>query len=98
MSMRLRIVDADGRRVAILDAEPPDDAPPEVREGFARRALVNGGGRCPCGATWVMPSRAARRAAAGRHQPARVLIRHEPDCPAADEQLLAAIHRWKETR
>jgi hypothetical protein len=39
----------DGTRVAYLLPVIPDDAPPLVREGIARRRLAALEGRCPCG-------------------------------------------------
>ena len=46
-----------GDRALVIDTEPPEDAPEPIREGFARRALVNGGEQCPCGA--FVPAAAA---------------------------------------
>jgi len=61
--------------------------PPEVREGIVRRRLVATEGRCPCGA-------------ASPFDPAVVppvlvsdVVMHESDCPAAEENLLAAIRK-----
>ena len=47
-----------GERVVILESEIPDNAPPDIKEGLSRRAIVNGGGTCPCGARMVLPNRA----------------------------------------
>lgn len=87
---------ADGQRALVLDAGIPDDAPVDVREGLARRALVNRGQACPCGARAVLPNRAERRRNWG--QVLRVAVWHESDCPAGDEALLAALAEWREGR
>jgi hypothetical protein len=61
-----------------------EDDDPLVREGIARRRITATTGRCPCGATWSPPNRAARRAAARRGEVVmpEVVIEHEGDCPA----------------
>jgi hypothetical protein len=71
-----------GERVLILETEIPDNAPAEIKEGLTRRAVVNAGGTCPCGARMVLPDRAARRRAARRGHAIQVTVPHEPDCPA----------------
>ncbi len=93
---RLDLVMIAGERAAVLDSSIPDDAPPAVREGLARRAIVNRGGTCPCGARAVLPNRAERRR--NRGQVLRVAVWHEPGCPAGDEALLAALAAWREGR
>jgi hypothetical protein len=51
IQQQLRVVTMpDGRRAAIIDSVIPDDAPDLVKEGLSRRAMVNEGGNCPCGA------------------------------------------------
>jgi hypothetical protein len=80
----------DGTHAAVLDVVPPEDAPHAVREGFARRALVNGGDVCPCGARLVWPNPDARRHS--RITP--VAIEHENDCPAVDTNLARAMDTW----
>ncbi|GAA1106814.1 hypothetical protein GCM10009629_58030 [Pseudonocardia alni] len=64
--------------------------PAEVREGLARRRVVQTGGTCPCGARMVLPNRAARRRAARLGEPGRAVAHHTADCPATDENLAAA--------
>lgn len=81
----------DGTRALVVGYDVPEDAPPAVREGLARRALVARSGRCPCGAQVAMPSRAERRAAQRAAQPMRRPVEHEHDCPAADENLVPAL-------
>lgn len=85
----------NGERVAVFTPVIPDDAPEEIREGLARRAIVNAGGTCPCGAVMRFPTRAERRRAPKRPGcvPAAV-ARHEDDCPAVDEALIEAARRW----
>jgi hypothetical protein len=79
---RYRETRLDGERVAVVDIEIPDGAPLEVREGLARRALVNAGGICPCGARMILPNRAARRRAARGSGMLPVTVKHENECPA----------------
>jgi hypothetical protein len=79
---RPREIVMHGERVLILETEIPDNAPAEIKEGLARRAVVNAGGVCPCGARMVLPDRAARRRAARRGHAIEVTVPHETDCPA----------------
>lgn len=83
-------------RVALVLPVVPEDAPPEVREGIARRRIVMTTGRCPCGARRTLPNRAQRRAMRRdkRTGPAvrHVDVEHEPECPATSEAL--ARHGW----
>jgi hypothetical protein len=75
------------RRVAVLTTEIPDDAPPALREGLARRRLVATTGRCPCGAVLELPDLV----------PGAVLtaaVAHEPDCPATDDAIAQAVAGW----
>lgn len=95
MNLRLRVAVVGGHRISILDTEPPEDGPPDVREGFARRAIANGGGTCPCGARWALPNRATRRAANRKGRPITIAVEHASDCPAADANLTTAIDRWR---
>ena len=71
-----------GERILIFESEIPDNAPPDIKEGLSRRAIVNGGGTCPCGARMILPNRAARRRATRHGHAIEVTIQHEPDCPA----------------
>jgi hypothetical protein len=88
----------DGRRALVLDYQIPEDAPQAVREGLARRAVVNGGGDCPCGASWPRPNRAQRRKLEDPAALLRVDVVHAEDCPAGTELLLAAVRAWEATR
>ena len=71
-----------GERVVILESEIPENTPEATKEGLSRRAIVNGGGTCPCGARMILPNRAARRRATRLRYAIEVTIQHEPDCPA----------------
>jgi hypothetical protein len=77
------------KRVAILTPEIPEDAPPALREGLARRTLVATTGRCPCGAELVLPSEITPGAVTV------VAVEHEADCPANDEAIAHAVLGWK---
>jgi hypothetical protein len=95
LTFEFAVVDDDsGEVVAYLLPELPEDAPHDVLEGLARRRLTALDGRCPCGAVVEMPGRAARRRAARRGVPVRVVVEHENDCPAVDRVLGAALGRW----
>jgi hypothetical protein len=79
-----------GNVIFILDAIP-DDAPPPVREGIARRRMVTLYGVCPCGATFnTLP------AASGRVRD--YWCEHAPDCPAGDDVLSPAWRAWQAGR
>ena len=74
----------------IMDAVP-DDAPPVVREGIARRRMINLRGVCPCGAIFDAVPRG----------PGGVLnasCEHAADCPAADKVLRPAWQAWQAGR
>jgi hypothetical protein len=74
---------ATGTRVEIdLPIAVPEDAPPQLREGIARRRLVEIEGRCPCGARVSQPPRRERRRAARAGDPLVSVIRHRSNCPA----------------
>ncbi|HVA03482.1 MAG TPA: hypothetical protein VMU64_06990 [Acidimicrobiales bacterium] len=64
-----------GSTVFVLP-EIPEDSPPEVREGLARRALVATTGKCPCGAELVIPHDLEPGTVT------TITIEHEPGCPA----------------
>ena len=85
------IVTLDGQRALVILTDVPDDAPEAVKEGVARRNIVNLGGVCPCGATMPpKPNRAQRRAGI-----LHLAVVHEDDCPACDDTILEAIRGWK---
>ena len=71
----------------------PDDAPPRIREGLARRNLVNCGGTCPCGAVATLPNRRERRRGI-----LDIRVEHEDGCPAIDSTLRRALALWQATR
>jgi hypothetical protein len=79
---RPRKASLQGERVLVLDLDIPDSAPAEIKEGLSRRAIVNAGGVCPCGAWAILPNRAERRRAARLRYVIEVEVPHEPDCPA----------------
>lgn len=82
-------VDVDGHRALVLAAVVPEDAPPVVREGLARRRLVSLTGSCPCGAVREL-NRAARRAARRGAGVAVIPVEHENGCPAISPE----VRRW----
>lgn len=95
ITQQFRIVELpDGRRAGVLDAVIPDDAPEAVREGFARRSIVNSGGTCPCGARWPRPNREQRRQLAKTGAWLEIDVIHDDPCPAAESTLLSAVHAW----
>jgi hypothetical protein len=79
---RVRETTLQGERALIVETEIPDNAPADVKEGLARRAAVNAGGVCPCGARAILPNRAARRRATRLGYAIEVRVLHEPDCLA----------------
>lgn len=85
----------DGTLALVVEPVIPDDAPLAVREGIARRHLVNSGRACPCGARVALPNRAARRARRGSPPVVRVPVEHAVDCPAGDDALTAALDAWQ---
>ena len=87
----------DGRRAAIIDSVIPDDAPDLVKEGLSRRALVNEGGNCPCGAMYPRPNRAQRRKLETVDY-LHIEVLHADDCPAETENLVALVREWAATR
>jgi hypothetical protein len=85
-----KVTRINGQTALVVLLPIPDDAPAEVREGLARRNIVNTGGTCPCGAVMRLPNRAARRAGV-----VDVSAAHEDDCPATDENIRPALRRWR---
>ena len=92
---RLHVVDLGCDTRIVVDSDIPDAAPPAVREGLARRRIMNFGGICPCGAQLVMPSREHLRRSAATGVPVSVTIEHEDGCPAITEALVAAMAAWR---
>ena len=85
-----------GQQVVLVLPNVPSDAPEDVREGFTRRRHTMITGRCVCGATFNMPSRAARRRARKTgNEITSTYAQHENDCPARDSIILEAIARWQ---
>jgi hypothetical protein len=89
----LKVTRIGGMRALVLLLPVPDEAPAAIREGLARRNVVNCGGTCPCGAVLRLPNRAARRAGV-----TDVSIIHEDDCPASDDTLRPALAEWQAAR
>ncbi|MCX6463788.1 MAG: hypothetical protein NTW05_09365 [Pseudonocardiales bacterium] len=88
----LAVVEIGGVRTLVVSPSIPEDAPSAVREGIARRRIVNAGGTCPCGARLRLPGRADRRRARRHGEVLRSApARHADDCPAADDVLAAAM-------
>jgi hypothetical protein len=79
---RPRETTMQGERVVILETQIPDRAPSAIKEGLSRRAIVNAGGVCPCGARMILPNPAARRRATRLRYAIEVTVQHEPDCLA----------------
>jgi hypothetical protein len=91
----LIVRDVDGVQVAAyLLPLIPDDAPPLVREGIARRRLAALEDRCPCGGGSPLNRAARRRLARTRGQVAHLNFVHEDGCPAVDADLYDAIRAW----
>lgn len=81
----------NGERVLYVQPDIPDNAPADMKEGLARRRIVNTGGVCPCGARFVAPNRAERRRAKGRV--IHIEVEHEPDCPATLSRYMT-VREW----
>jgi len=77
---------ARGEGMYLIDAIP-DDAPPLVREGIARRRIVDLEGACPCGASLVVEP--------GGNGVLHLSCTHESDCPAGNDILIPAYMNWQ---
>lgn len=87
-----------GEHAVIIESDIPEDGPAELREGLARRAIVNAGGQCPCGATIPIPNRAERRAAAKAGLAIEITVEHEMECPASTRAVIESTARWASRR
>ena len=83
----------------------PDDAPPLIREGLARRRVQAIEGECPCGGPLVWrdeyPDATFWRdesSASGGLKTDRLCAVHFRDCPAGDAVLVPALAAWAEER
>lgn len=76
-----------GERVLYVGDALRESDPPAVREGIVRRRLLATEGRCPCG------GRAPFAPALVPPFVAMGLITHADDCPAAEENLSAAMRK-----
>jgi hypothetical protein len=79
---RTRLTTLNGERALIGGTRNPRQCARRHQEGLARRATVNAGGVCQCGARAILPNRAARRHATRARQAIPVTVPHEPDCLA----------------
>jgi hypothetical protein len=99
VSEDVTVIDIAGVPVAMVLPVVPEDAPERLREGIARRRLVMINGQCPCGAERTLPNRAQRRAmkrdAARGSAVWHLTVQHEPNCPANDHLVLAALKEWR---
>ncbi|GGM53589.1 hypothetical protein ACFFX1_54815 [Dactylosporangium sucinum] len=89
----------NGDRVLFIVPVVPDDAPPAIREGLARRRIATISGTCPCGSSTVQLTRQQRRArqrqAAKRHgNVIRGVFEHAADCPANDLTIFPLLRAW----
>jgi len=71
----------------------PDDAPPLIREGLARRRVQAIDGVCPCGGRMIWPDEAAERGVLRS-----IVAQHWGDCPAGDAVFIPAMLAWAEER
>ncbi len=81
----------------------PDDAPPLVREGLARRRIQAVEGECPCGGPMVWADQLdedqlAKVRALGLLDGHTVHGVHFGDCPGGDKVLVPALAAWHEKR
>jgi len=86
----------------------PDDAPPLVREGLARRRIQAVEGVCPCDGRLLWRDECADPEARerifgpasreGGVDSSRVLAVHRDECPAHDRNLVPALAAWHEER
>ncbi len=88
----------DGNRVLYIVPVIPEEAPPEIREGLARRRIATLDGTCPCGSSTIRLTRQQRRARQRRMEKGGNLIRgvfeHATDCPAADHRIFPLLRAW----
>jgi hypothetical protein len=90
----LIVRDIDGTRIAYVLPVIPDDAPPTVREGIARRRLAALEDKCPCGGRSPLNRATRRRLTKARGKVAYLGFVHEDGCPAVDDVLVEAIRAW----
>lgn len=82
----------------------PEEAPPVVREGLARRRVQAVEGVCPCGGRMVWPTEdaedpadPARRRWLGQVRTGPV-AQHIGECPAGDAVMIRALEAWRDER
>lgn len=88
----------DGISTMFVVPTVPEDAPPVVREGLARRRITTIKGVCPCGGSRPKLPRSVRRRLARAGQPAElhsVAVEHEHDCPAVAQETEAHMRGWR---
>lgn len=71
----------------------PDDAPPLIREGLARRRVQAVDGMCPCGGLMIWPD-----ATPDPGVLRSVVAQHWGDCPAGDAVFVPAMLAWAQDR
>jgi hypothetical protein len=74
-------------RVAFVMPTIDEDWPTELKDAMAIRRQATIDGECQCGATFRLPSRAQRRAAAKDGAMLHISIAHTDPCPASDHML-----------
>lgn len=88
-----------GHRIVVQTI--PEDAPPLVREGLARRRIQRVEGECPCGgpllwADELDEEQLANLRALGFFEGHEVEGVHFGDCPGGDAVLVPALAEWRE--
>ena len=80
-----------GQQVLYVGPGLPEGLADVVAEGIVRRRLVVLTGACPCGATYALPPRRVRRAAARTGQLLHGAVLHEDHCAAICAELDAHL-------
>ena len=78
---------------AVVVQSIPDDAPPLIREGLARRRVMTVEGVCPCGGRVVWPEADPEPGTFGRP-----VQRHLGECPAGPAVFVPAMEAWRQER
>lgn len=78
----------------------PDNAPPVIREGLARRRIQAVEGVCPCGGPMIWHDDPEVEAGKYRGQliTHATLAMHERRCPAGDPVFIPAMEEWLKMR
>lgn len=88
-------------RIAVMTV--PEDAPPLIREGIARRHVQVAEGKCPCGgpllwADELDEDQLLRLLALGWFRDSPVAHVHFGDCPANNAVMVPALAAWHESK